>query len=98
MTVHLADKRRKVTHRLAATYEAHNRGWISVYATALRTIRVESNAGARWVIVTLPFPFFPDMKAAYARVLARAACRGYERRPGGPSGLAYDLVMLERTA
>jgi hypothetical protein len=71
--------------------------WRGPYERAATRIAEHAAAGATWCKVKVPFAFDDDQEAWYEWVLSVASYYGYERRPGGSSGLAFDLVFFERT-
>lgn len=98
----LRDKPWKHNRAEYATYQQWENdpvvGWRAPYHAAEQKVRDANSDGRRWLTVKLPFPFMDDQAVAYWAVLELASTFGFERRPGGPSGLAYDMVFLERTS
>jgi len=87
--------------RVMDDYAAHNDssevGWRVPYVTARRQIEQAYDNGDTWCFVKIPFPFMDDQRTEYTKTLSFASSLGFERRPAGPSGLAFDAVLLERT-
>lgn len=71
--------------------------WINEYQRAIRKLMWKAQIGSNWCKVKLPFSTDQEMEWWYELVLDYATALLWERRPGGQSGPAYDLVFFERT-